>query len=254
MANRTQRTAHAEVLLAQRHRAEHDDITRRLGEAEGKLQRLDAAVQDREAQLDAATSEWLKGIVREELAELNREREDVRGQVSGFRQELQRFDRRLGTVESRVSALRGDVDGLQAHSEAHASAISQIQAANGWIPPAAAAVAGFITYLFIEWVVDAWRVGQVSTHIQWAWTLAVASVVGLIASLITGEGRINSTSTATAATGAGTTPALPPADQPVTTQLVVTPAPADQSVTLPPPPTGRFPTVQAAAAASASGN
>ena len=67
MANRTERTTHTEVLLAQQHCAEHDDITRRLGEAEGKLQRLDAAVQDREAQLDDATSEWLKGIVREEL-------------------------------------------------------------------------------------------------------------------------------------------------------------------------------------------
>lgn len=259
--NRTERDRQMSVASATARSAEHDDINRRLSEAEAKLRRLDSAIQDRQVQFDKAASEWLKGIVCEELEEFNREREDTRCLIAGFRQELQQFsarlgtvDRRLGTLESRTSCLRGDVDGLQAHSEAHATAISHLEAANGWMPVAAAAVAGFITYLFIEWVVDGMRRGEVATHIQWAWTLAVAAVVGLIASLLTGEGHISARTSSSAAAGAGTTPALPPADQPVvTTQLVATPAPAGQ-VAPPPPPTGQFPTVQAAAAAVAQTN
>ncbi len=261
MTNRTARTEAAEIALARHHRAEHDNFERQLEEVGVEIARLNAAIADRNDELTQAASQTFRTILREEVAQLERqlaergaEQQDILQQLGTLRTTVANHDRRLGTLESRTTCLRGDVDGLQAHSEAHASAISQIQAANGWIPPAAAAVAGFITYLFIEWVVDAWRVGQVSTHIQWAWTLAVASVVGLIASLLAGDGRINSASTATAAAGAGTTSVLPPADQPVTTQLVVTPAPADQSVAPPPSPTGQFPNVQAAAAASASGN
>ncbi|QQS27227.1 hypothetical protein IPM44_01475 [bacterium] len=263
MTNRTARTEAAEIALARHHRAEHDNFERQLEEVGVEIARLNAAIADRNDELTQAASQTFRTILREEVAQLERqlaergaEQQDILQQLGTLRTTVANHDRRLGTLESRTTCLRGDVDGLQAHSEAHASAISQIQAANGWIPPAAAAVAGFITYLFIEWVVDAWRVGQVSTHIQWAWTLAVAAIVGLITSLLTGEGHISARTSSSASAGAGTTPALPPADQPVTaTQVVATPAPAPAGqVAPPPPPTGQFPTVQAAAAAVAQTN
>ncbi len=245
MANRTQRTAHAEVLLAQRHRAEHDDITRRLGEAEGKLQRLDAAVQDREAQLDAATSEWLKGIVREELAELNREREDVRGQVSGFRQELQQFGERLGTVENNVLGLGSRIEGLQVHSEAHATAISRLEAANGWIPLIGGVITALVVYFFIEgveWV----RGDRFTTQNQWFWAVLIGAIVGIVLTCLPGNGRSIITRSTASAGGNVVVAPQPPADQP---------APAAGVTPPPPPPAGsQFSTVQAAAVASASTN
>jgi hypothetical protein len=262
MTNRTARTEAAEIALARRHRAEHDELQAHLEEVGVEIGRLNAAITERNDELTQAASQTFRTILREEVAQLERqlaergaEQQDILQQLSALRITVANHDRRLGTVESRVSALRGDVDGLQAHAEAHATAISQLQAANGWVPPAAAAVAGFITYLFIEWVVDGMRRGEVATHIQWAWTLAVVAIVGLIASLLTGEGHISARTSSSAAAGAGTTPVLPPADQPVTTtaQPVATPAPAGQ-VAPPPPPTGQFPTVQAAAAAVAQTN
>lgn len=260
MANRTERTTHTEVLLAQQHCAEHDDITRRLGEAEGKLQRLDAAVQDREAQLDDATSEWLKGIVREELEELNREREDVRGQVSGFRQELQQFSKRLGTVENNVLGLGSRVDGLQAHSEAHATAITQLQhrLSSGWWQPIVAGIgAFFIAWLFLAALAHfpLWR----DLVLSGAAGLIVA---GIVAGLVGGGAFHGVTQVhAGAAAGVNTIPAQPPAPAPAAptpAQVAVPPQPVvltPDAVIPPPPPTGtQFQTVQAAAAASASTN
>lgn len=245
MANRTQRTAHAEVLLAQRHRAEHDDITRRLGEAEGKLQRLDAAVQDREAQLDAATSEWLKGVVREELEELNREREDVRGQVSGFRQELQQFSERLGTVENNVLGLGSRIEGLQVHSDAHATAIARLEAANGWVPIIGGVITAIVVYFFIEgveWVRD----DRFTTQNQWFWAVLIGAIVGIVLTCLPGNGRSIIARSTAAASGNVVVAPQPPADQP---------APAAGVTPPPPPPSGnQFSTVQAAAAATASSN
>ncbi len=245
MANRTERTTHTEVLLAQQHCAEHDDITRRLGEAEGKLQRLDAAVQDREAQLDDATSEWLKGIVREELEELNREREDVRGQVSGFRQELQQFSKRLGTVENNVLGLGSRVDGLQAHSEAHATAIARLEAANGWVPIIGGVITAIVVYFFIEgveWVRD----DRFTTQNQWFWAVLIGAIVGIVLTCLPGNGRSIIARSTAAASGNVVVAPQPPADQP---------APAAGVTPPPPPPSGnQFSTVQAAAAATASSN
>lgn len=239
--NRTGRTANAELLQAQRYRAEHLALERRQEELAQQMRQLETHIGERREVLTDVSSQTARELIAREItrleaqiAEANGQYTDVLTQMSDLRTRVDNVEGRVGTLESRTTCLRGDVDGLQAHSEAHASAISHLQAANGWVPPAAAAVAGLITYVVIELFRP-----ETATHIQWAWTLVVASVVGLIASLLTGEGHISARTSSSASAGAGTTPTPQPL------------APLPDVVIPSPPPSGSQPTVQAAAAAAA---
>ncbi len=257
--NRTARDRQMSVTNAAARSAEMQRITRRLKEAEDNLQRLDAAVQDRKVQLDAATSEWFKGMVREELEELNREREDVRGLVSGFRGELQQFSQRLGTVENNVLGLGSRIEGLQVHSNAHATAIARLEAANGWIPLIGGVITALVVYFFIEgveWV----RGDRFTTQNQWFWAVLIGAIVAIVLTCLPGNGRSIITRSSASASGNVVVAPQPPADQPVAA-VTPPPPPADQPLqavgTTPPslPLSGsQFSTTQAAAAATASAN
>lgn len=242
MSTRTQRTQSASILQAQRHRAEHAEYARRLSEAEAKLQRLNVAIQDRQVQLNAATSEWLKGIIRAELEQFSNEREDIKSQVAEFRQQLQQFSGRLDTVESRVTGVVARVDGIEVNSNAHATAIARLEAANGWLPIIGGAIATFCVYFFIEGV-EWFRDDRFTTQNQWFWAVLIGAIVGIVLTCLPGNGR-NIITRSTASAGGNVVVAQPPADQP---------APAAGVTPPPPPPSGaQFSTVQAAAAASAS--
>lgn len=250
MTNRTQRTAHAEVLLAQRHRAEHDTLTRRLGGVDQELLRLEGLITERNTELVRAASEAMREIIRTEIeclenqiSERGNERQDILQAIAELRQGHDDHEGRLCTVETRTGALRGDVDGLQAHSDAHATAISRLEAANGWIPIIGALVTAFVTYFFIE-MVEWLRGDRFTTQNQWFWAVLIGAIVGIVLTCLPGNGRSIITRSTASASGNVVVAPQPPADQPAQA-AGVTPPPS-------PPPTGQFPTVQAAAAASAS--
>jgi hypothetical protein len=252
--NRSTRDRQMSITSAAARSAEMQRINRRLEEAEGKLQRLNTAIQDREAQLRTASSEWFKGIVREELAEFNSEREDAKNQIASFRQQLQAFDSRLGTVENRVTGVVARVDGLEVNSQAHATAIARLESANGWLPLACAAVTAVIVYFIIEWPIDWWlRDKPMATHIQWAWSIGLAAIVGIIATFLVRDDRVTSRVSSSASSGVVLAP-QPPADQPVVAAVPAQPALQADAVIPPPPPSSgnQLPSVQAAAAANAS--
>jgi|GEM_PF-6074188 len=133
---------------------------------------------------------------------------------------------------------------VEVNSTAFATAIARWQQANGIMPLAIAAAAGFMTYLVIE-------VFRRSTalHIQFAWILAVAGVAGIVASWMS---RSDASATASAGATAGAAPAAtpaPPADEPAptTADAALPPTPTLVLPAVPPPtPVGR----QAAARAS----
>ncbi len=267
MANRTERTTHTEVLLAQQHRAEHDTLTRRLGGVDQELQRLNGLITERNAELTQAASEAMREIVRTEIerlenqiAERGNERQDILQRLSDVRQDLDNLTGRVGTVENNVLGLGSRVDGLQAHSEAHATAITQLQhrLSSGWWQPIVAGIgAFFIAWLFLEALGNfpLWR----DLVLSGAAGLIVA---GIVAGLVGGGAFHGVTQVhAGAAAGVNTIPAQPPAPAPAAptpAQVAVPPQPVvltPDAVIPPPPPTGtQFQTVQAAAAASASTN
>ena len=261
MANRTQRTAHAEVLLAQRHRAEHDTLTRRLGGVDQELLRLEGLITERNTELARAASEAMREIIRTEIerlenqiSERGNERQDIIQRLSDIRQDLDDLTGRVGTVENNVLGLGSRVDGLQAHSEAHATAIIEIQdRLNGpwfYVP-----VAGVVFFL------GGWLMLEALASLPLWRDLVISGAIGCVAAAIVagiGFGGRSTRVAASASSGATLAP-QPPVNQPPAATTPPQP-PADQppvaGVTPPPPPPSgsQFSTVQAAAAASASQN
>lgn len=256
MATRTQRTQSASILQAQRHRAEHDAYMRRLNDVDRELQRLNTAVSERNTEITRAQSDFLSGIIRVEverlegqIAERGAERQDILQQIADFRRRMDSLEGRVGTLESGHLTLRGEVDGLQANSNAHATAISEIQdRLNGpwYYVPIAGVVFFFAAWLMLEAFVSLplWR------------DLVISGAIGCIAAaLVAGIGFSSRTTRVAASASSGATVApQPPANQPVAVAVPAQPVlQADAVIPPPPPPSGnQFPAVHAAAAANAS--
>jgi hypothetical protein len=229
--NRSGRTSSAELLQAQRHHSEHQALNGRLEELTAQMRQLTTLIDERRDEYNETVSQTARELIRREIArleaqnaEIGAQYSDVLGQISDLRSRADAFDGRLTTVETRTIRLRGDVDGLQGrtdslyhHVGAHATAIARLEAANGWVPVASAAVAGLATYLAIELFRS-----ETATHIQWAWTLAGAAVIGLIVSLMSGAEQVRTQSSASSSAGSGGVATVTPAT-PTTVQPALTP-------------------------------
>ena len=222
----------------------------RMHELRADMVRLRALIDERRAAADRQTDERVARIIRGEVQRLEGTLDgyslqftELQTEMSTLRTRQDDFDTRLSHESGRITAVVGRVDGLQAHSNAHATAIARLEAANGWIPIIGGIITTFVVYFIIEGV-ELLRDDRFTTQNQWFWAVLIGAIVGLVLTCLPGNGRSIITRSSASASGNVVVAPQPPADQP---------APAAGVTPPPPPPSGnRFSTVQTAAAASAS--
>ncbi len=222
MADLTQRNN------AARHR-EHDRKHRLLNEQYELVTGQVTDLQGRITRLEQA------GASDETLAGMRQELERLLGIQTSFGNQVTEFSNQLASVDGRVSSLERwkphvneRLEAVEVSSNAHATAIARLSDANGWVPIAAAAVAGLITYVVIEVFHDT------ATHIQWAWVLVMAAVAGIVASFLAGSATSRASASSQASATVGTAPA--PADQAPAEPPTATVPVADAQPPAPPMP------------------
>lgn len=240
----------------------------RMRELRADMDRMSALINERRAAADRQTDERVARIIRGEVQRLEGTLDgyslqftDLQTEMSALRTRQDDFDTRLSTESGRTTRLVGRVDGLEAcvgeiqtTATANATAIARLESANGWLPLACAAVTAVIVYIIVEWPIDWWlRDKPMATHIQWAWTIGLAAIVGIIATFLVRDDRVASRVSSSASSGVVLAP-QPPADQPVVAAVPARPALQADAVISPPLPSSgnQFPSAQAAAAANAS--